>query len=89
MKNTQFILKLKSIKLKYRMFLIYIVGGVIPMLIVNAYLNQSTKNIILNHTREAEVAELTLIKDNILENMRIVTDISKLMYFDEELEHTM
>ena len=85
--NSKLVLKLKSIKLKYRMFLIYIVGGVIPMLIVNAYLNQSTKNIILNHTREAEVAELTLIKDNILENMRIVTDISKLMYFDEKLEH--
>ena len=69
------------------MFLIYIVGGVIPMLIVNAYLNQSTRNIILNQTREAEIAELTLIKDNILENMRIVTDISKLIYFDEGLEH--
>lgn len=81
------ILKFRGIKLRQRMFLIYIIGGVIPLLVVSAFLDRSTKNILINNTQKAEIAELTLIKDNILGSMRDVSDVSKRMYFDEQLEH--
>lgn len=68
------------------MLLIYLVGGIIPMLGVIFYNNQVTKHILIKQTMESEVAELSLLKDAVADTMRVVGDVSKRMYFDNSIE---
>lgn len=46
-----------------------------------------TKNILIQQSKDAEVTELCLIRDGMLENMRSLVDASKRMYFAEEIEN--
>ncbi len=68
------------------MLLIYLIGGIIPMLGVIFYNNQVTKHILIKQTMESEVAELSLLKDAVADTMRVVGDVSKRMYFDNSIE---
>ncbi len=42
--------------------------------------------LLIEQSKEAELSELQLIANGIKDNMRILTDVSKRFYFDEELE---
>lgn len=68
------------------MLLIYLIGGIIPMLGVIFYNNQVTKHILIKQTMESEAAELSLLKDAVADTMRVVGDVSKRMYFDNSIE---
>ncbi|SET22488.1 sensor histidine kinase [[Clostridium] polysaccharolyticum] len=56
------------------------------MLVVILYNNQTTKKILIEQTMKSEEAELSLIKDAMSENVRIISDISKRLYFDKMIE---
>lgn len=78
--------KCRQINIKQRLFLIYIIGGLMPLLGVSIYMSLGTKSLFIAQTRESEVAELSLISDALSENVRVIMDVSKRMYFDKELE---
>lgn len=79
-------LLLRNIKIREKMILIYFFGGILPMLVVILYNNHATKDILIKQSMESEVAELSLIKDGIYEKIRMVSDVSKNMYFDPMIE---
>ena len=68
------------------MFLIYIIGGFIPMLFVSLYLINGTKNIIIQQNKSSEISELQLIGDGIFENVRTIAEASQRLYFMEIIE---
>ncbi len=76
----------KYMNTRERMLFIYIIGGVLPLIVVSIFLTSSTRNILIQQAKDSEQAELNLLETTIRENMRIVTDVSLKMYFDDELE---
>lgn len=56
------------------------------MLVVILYNNHATKKILIEQTMKSEEAELSLIKDAMSENVRVISDISKRLYFDKMIE---
>lgn len=56
------------------------------MLVVILYNNHATKKILIEQAMESEVAELSLIRDAIYENTRVISDVSKRLYFDNMIE---
>lgn len=75
-----------DIKIREKMILIYFFGGILPMLVVILYNNHATKEILIKQSMESEVSELSLVKDAIYEKIRVVSDLSKKMYFDPMIE---
>ena len=41
---------------------------------------------LIQQTMESEVAELSLMKDAMCENIRVISDVSKRLYFDRKIE---
>lgn len=76
----------RTIKIREKMMLIFFFGGILPMLVVILYNNHATKKILIEQTMESEVSELSLIKNAIYENTRVVSDVSKRLYFDSMIE---
>lgn len=76
----------RNIRIREKMILIFFVGGILPMLAVILYNNHATKKILIEQTMDSEVSELSLMKDAIYENIRVISDVSKRLYFDERIE---
>lgn len=83
----KFVILTQYIKLKERILLVYLLGGLLPLVAINIYSTIGIKTILLKQTQESEIAELSLISDAMMESMRVVMDVSKRMYFDESIEH--
>ncbi|MDO5291692.1 MAG: sensor histidine kinase [bacterium] len=77
----------RNIKLKERLLIVYTVCGIIPLVAVSVYFSNGTNNTLINQSEQSEFVELSLIQDALNENIRVVTDVSKKLYFDEEIEH--
>lgn len=77
----------KYINIHQRMLLIYLLGGMLPLVTVAILMIFSTSTILTKQARDSEQTELYLIQTTISENLRIVTDVSLKMYFDEKLEN--
>lgn len=78
--------KLLHIKLREKLFLVYFIGCIIPFFCITLYLNSGTRMLLIEQSKEAELSELQLITSGLRDNMRVLTDVSKRFYFDEELE---
>lgn len=78
---------MSNIKIRERMLLVYIVGGIIPILSVNLITSNSNKHAMIEQAKTAEQEELSLIGDSIKDSIDIVSDVSKQMYFDEQIEN--
>ena len=78
---------LLQIRLREKLFLVYCIGGIIPFFCVTLYLNSGTRMLLIEQSKEAELSELQLIANGLKDNMRVLTDVSKRFYFDEELEN--
>lgn len=76
----------ENIHLRGRMFLIYFLGGILPLLCVNFYTYEQTKEVLIEQQKEAECSELGLIGESILQSMGVANELSKRLYFDETLE---
>lgn len=77
---------IRNIKIREKMLLIYFIGGILPMLCVILYNNHATKKMLIQQTMESEAAELSLMKDAMYENIRVISDVSKRLYFDKKIE---
>ncbi len=79
--------RLLHIKLREKLFLVFFIGCIIPFFCITLYLNSGTRMLLIEQSKEAELSELQLIANGLKDNMRVLTDISKRFYFDEELEN--
>lgn len=76
-----------NIRLRERMFLFYLIGGVLPMLLADVYMYTSVRSIMIGQEAEAVKDELSRMADSIGESITVIEDISKRLYFDESIEH--
>lgn len=76
-----------NVRLRERMFLFYIIGGILPMVLADAYMYTSVRNIMIEQEMENEKDELSMIADSIDESIAVIEDVSKRLYFDENIEH--
>lgn len=76
-----------NVRLRERMFLFYIIGGVLPMVLADAYMYTSVRNIMIEQEMENEKDELSMIADSIDESIAVIEDVSKRLYFDKNIEH--
>ncbi|MCX4320152.1 MAG: sensor histidine kinase [Lachnospiraceae bacterium] len=78
--------KIPGNRLGYRMFLVYIFGGFLPLVLIGLYLIQGTKQILVNQAKSAEAQELFTVRNQIAEMQDTITIMSRYFYFDEKLE---
>lgn len=76
-----------NVRLRERMFLFYIIGGVLPMVMADVYMYTSVRNIMIEQEKEQEKDELSMIAYSVNESIAVIEDVSKRLYFDESIEH--
>lgn len=64
------------------MLLIYIIGGIIPFIIATLYVNQSSRDIILEQNKKAQQEEISLICASMRESMNVAEDVAVQIYND-------
>ncbi len=83
----KWIVKFLGMKLRYRLICVYVIGGLLPMIAVGAYLINGTSEILIKQAKDTEVTELWTMKRQLLETVNTVTSVSRYFYFDEKLEN--
>lgn len=78
--------RILGMRLGYRMVLLYIIGGLLPLTAISFYLIRGTNQILVSQAENAEVSELQTICGQILELQNTMTTVSSYFYFDEGLE---
>lgn len=78
--------RVTGMKFGRRLILIYLVGGLLPLLAIVSILIHGTKQILVEHARNAEIIELEVTKRQILEMQNTMTLMSQYFYFDPKLE---
>lgn len=79
--------KILGTRLCYRMFLLYILGGALPMILMGLYLVTGSNRILVERAKEAEAREMELTARDMNELLSTVNDASHTFYFDAGLEH--
>lgn len=78
---------LPNVRLKERLLLLYVIGGIVPLLLANLYMFRSARTMMVEQTTQNEINELSFLADSLKESTSIIQDVSKRLYFDENLEH--
>jgi two-component system sensor histidine kinase YesM len=78
--------RLLGIKLGYRMFFIYIIGGFLPLILIGVYLIHGTNRLLVEQAENEEIQELDTVATQISELEGTLTTVSKYFYFDSQLE---
>ena len=76
-----------NFRLKEHLLMIFVVGCVIPMLLVDLYMYISVRNVMLDQAKRSQTDELSVIADSMKESMSVIEEVSKRLYFDESIEH--
>ena len=79
-------MKKKFFSLRRQMVLVYLLGGALPMLLIIGILISTQRRTMLEQAATAAVTELTMLKNTLNSQCSVLTDVSKRMYFDKELE---
>ena len=78
--------KVSGARLRTRMFFLYIVGGVIPMVLIALYLIWGTNQILVDRAEKTEMVELELLGSETKEFLNSISTASRNFYFDSLLE---
>ncbi len=76
-----------GIRLRERMLLVFIVGGILPLLFLNIYTYRSIRLASIEQAKQAETEELRVQAESLMQSMSIIESVSKNLYFDKEIEH--
>ena len=79
-------MKKRFFSLRRQMVLVYLLGGALPMLLIIGILIGNQRRTMLEQAGTAAVTELTMLKNTLGNQCNVLTDVSKRMYFDKELE---
>lgn len=75
-----------NMKLKYKLIFFYIIVVMIPVLIAGVILTNYFREGALNRAIDQATNNVEKIKSQLYSKLRVPTDISNLLYFDEDLE---
>lgn len=78
--------RVNGTKLYYRMFLVYILGGALPMILIGLYLVHGISEILVEQVKKEEMTELDMIRSQAEELFTTVSTVTKYFYFDSKLE---
>lgn len=74
-------------KFKRQLFIMYLIGGILPLMVANVIMYEKAKDMLIDQTKQQQEQELEILSNSINENISVATDISKRLYFNEEIEH--
>lgn len=75
-----------GMKLRYRMFLVYIFGGALPIALIGIFLVKGNAEILIRQAEEREKTEMELIVRQVSDLTETVDIVSRQFYFDSKLE---
>lgn len=78
--------RILGMKLRYRMLVLYIVGGMMPAILIGGYLIRGTNKILIERAETAEITEMQMARRQMQEILTTVNMVSKLFLFNEQLE---
>lgn len=78
--------RINGMKLHYRMFLVYILGGALPIILIALYLMHGLSSVLIEQVKRGEVTELEMIRSQAEELFSTVSTVTKYFYFDSKLE---
>ena len=89
-KNTKLYKRIKdvlsSMAFKKRLMLSYVLVVIVPIVIIGFLFVNSTRNVILEQAMEEAKNRMESIQRNILENFRVLVDVSDKIYLDRDVE---
>ena len=68
-----------------RMILIFVIGGILPLLGSSLYMNSQTSKMMIDLTKETQSEELALISSSITESMSVLDDVSAQLCKNKEI----
>ncbi|MBY0013209.1 sensor histidine kinase [Paenibacillus typhae] len=86
MKMKQLVSLINNMKLKYKLMMFYVVVVMIPVLIVGIILISYFRNAALERAIDQASNNVEKIKSQMSSKLRVPTDISNLLFFDDALE---
>ncbi len=78
---------LLGMRQRSQLMLMFVAGGLIPILIADVYMYASTRTLLIEQEAESQRNSLAAVAEGLREDMNVAADISKQLYFDEELEY--
>jgi len=76
----------KNISFRKRIFIIYIIGGMIPFIFSSYYANTQGRKTMLELGKDTQTTELSLMKDQIDESMEVIEKVSTKLYINDTLK---
>ncbi len=76
----------KGIRFRDGMIIIYIIAGIIPFLLANIYTNSMNQSTMQKLSKESQIEELTLIRNQITESMKVVDNVSRQIFFNTTVQ---
>ena len=86
-KSEKFLQKIGHLRIISQMMFIYIVGGLIPLLIVSVVLSSNTREIIIESASSEAETNSIRVEDRFLEVFELVSDVSDSLYLDAQLKN--
>lgn len=75
----------KDMKFLHRMILIYLIGGIIPLLVMSIYTNMQTRKMMIKLTEETQAEELSVFSSSIRESMTVLDNVARLLCSNDEI----
>lgn len=76
----------KDMKFLHRMILIYLIGGIIPLLVMSIYTNMQTRKMMINVTEETQSEELSVLGSSLRESMTVLDNAARLLCNNDEIQ---
>lgn len=76
----------KDMKFLHRMILIYLIGGIIPLVVVGIYTNMQTRKMMINVTEETQSEELSVLGSSLRESMTVLDNVARLLCNNHEVQ---
>lgn len=77
---------MRRLSLRGRLLLVYLAGGLLPLLLILAFLTAQQRSSIISLTQRSSESELLMASNTLDEECRVLVDVTKRMYFDSTLE---
>lgn len=76
---------IKDLRFHQRMLLVYLVGGILPLLVTGLYTNYQTRSMMIDLSKETQTEELSLIASSIQESMSVAGNVVRLLSEDDQV----
>lgn len=77
---------MKRLSLRGKLLLVYLAGGLLPLLLILIFLTAQQRDAIISLTQRSAETELLMASNALDEECRVIVDVTKRMYFDSQLE---